>query len=1610
MPSARPRVRFSDLSPRAMQPFDSMLLVAAGLAIAAACAVAPAGAALVEGTVSLPGPDRPAAGAVVRVHPLAEAAGRYDLAGEMEGWALAWKPAGGGTLSGQGRLAPRGATSDFAPRFVRDHGALLGMRVEDLEPVDARVAGRVEHRLYRQTYQGLPVEGSRLAFAFGRNGSALLFTARTAPGIELADTRPVVALERARARALVGLREPRRVAWDEGSLVVLPSRFSGLAGDRLAWRLRCHTEGPWGAWRMLVDAHSGELLERQSLIVTADPASPRVVVAGNVDGWVHDLTPFREELLVPFPHQMVLALDGPTPIAQTLTDDGGAFSFGELGLGDPSALGLQAYLAGPYAAVLQTGQTMPPALTLVSPATPGSATLTWDDNAALPAARAVFVHVNTAHDALKRIDPGFEGLDRRVTIVADDTTGACNAFATLSPEAPMMTFYAASGPCPDIAQIADVVYHEYGHLATMYVYLPEWAPGDLHEAFSDYFAGTIVDTALVGLDFTGEGTYLRSMDNDYVWPREECGGEEHCEGEVLAGALWHMRQNLIDAMGDRNEAVALADSLFHNLRKGRPMDVHECLIQALLQDDDDGDLSNGTPHLQAIAPAFERHQIGDFGVRFTHRPLYDTENPNGIRDVRATLRSIYPAVRDSVLLHYSVDGGTYNTVIMGGTGGQLGAQIPALPMGTTVRYYLTAVDESGRRGALPEDAPDEVFDYFVGTDTVAPEIAHETLRYPVAQQERLWFWATVTDNLGPLESVHAQVQVTEPESSWSASIEMQQKDWHAAPGFYEGCLERGDWEPGTAVAYHITAIDGSSQRNWARCPALDEITLETRRGRGYDFESVTDDFTFSGDWERGEPQGEPAPAPSGAQLVGTVLDGMYNPGFASDLTTREFDLTRWERARLEFHSWYSTEDEWDGGRVLASRDHGATWEPVIPAGGYPSWIYDTETMSWAELPAFAGEGRAWEAHQAPLDAFVGDTLMIRFHFWSDTSVTRLGWYLDNVRVVEAQALVAPEGLSTSWGEDGQVALSWQAPVGVDLGAGEFLGYHVYRTDDPEGDPEERRTAAPLTQTDFLDTAVTNGVRYRYGVTAVYASGESPLGETAVGYPYRAAIAAAEGVELDVEGVTAVSDTLVIANGGTGELRVSLHLGDPDDTFEDLVPRHTFDGVNDQGLTLLAEDPAGAPGPDLTGLWCLEHEGSLLLKFAFHDMLPDPRTDFTLLGYLDTDMSRETGLPAGELGADYFFAMGALVYQQARVLGYLMRALDAETVFAMAVPPYLAIGAGFDSAFVGAPLEMLGSPGQIGFAAQVIPSWGGGSAGAPAGLAGKESLARLREALLRAPARASAEEDSTGDFLPNPREIDWLAMESLWGMATPEEPLHLPLAFDFAGRDPGDLAAKLFITSNDADHPLAEVPITAHVWYLPPEQLASWATTSRAEGLLLEWSPAEPDSFEAFLLSRWGEQEEEGAAVQLAGGPITAADDSLYQYLDRGVESGRRYYYRLTGMTSGGDVVDLSPDVHPLYAPPAITRLAMEAPRPNPFRTQTTFRLHVPAGTRWDLVLVDVTGRLVRRLVPRTGGGPEVQMVAWDGRSQTGEPAAQGVYYAVARAGSRRVVRPVVLVK
>ena len=94
--------------------------------------------------------------------------------------------------------------------------------------------------------------------------------------------------------------------------------------------------------------------------------------------------------------------------------------------------------------------------------------------------------------------------------------------------------------------------------------------------------------------------------------------------------------------------------------------------------------------------------------------------------------------------------------------------------------------------------------------------------------------------------------------------------------------------------------------------------------------------------------------------------------------------------------------------------------------------------------------------------------------------------------------------------------------------------------------------------------------------------------------------------------------------------------------------------------------------------------------------------------------------------------------------------------------------------------------------------------------------------------------------------------------------------------------------------------------------------------------------------------------------------------------------------------------------PVATRLLGNAP--NPFNPTTVIRYELGKPAVVDLGVYDVTGRLVRSLTSSEPLGAGPHSATWDGRTDSGEEAASGLYLYRIDAGDLREVRKMMLIR
>src|SRR5690606_20747905 len=79
------------------------------------------------------------------------------------------------------------------------------------------------------------------------------------------------------------------------------------------------------------------------------------------------------------------------------------------------------------------------------------------------------------------------------------------------------------------------------------------------------------------------------------------------EGRIIGGALWDLRKLLVAKLGSTT-GIAHTDRIWYEATR-RAVDIPSMYVEALIVDDDDGDLANGTPNGCEINAAFGPHGL-----------------------------------------------------------------------------------------------------------------------------------------------------------------------------------------------------------------------------------------------------------------------------------------------------------------------------------------------------------------------------------------------------------------------------------------------------------------------------------------------------------------------------------------------------------------------------------------------------------------------------------------------------------------------------------------------------------------------------------------------------------------------------------------------------------------------------------------------------------------------------------------------------------------------------------------------------------------------------------------------------------------------------------------
>ncbi|KAB2962457.1 MAG: hypothetical protein F9K16_09000 [Thermoanaerobaculia bacterium] len=523
-------------------------------------------------------------------------------------------------------------------RFLGQHRRELGFDPAELVPSLGVTDGGALVQIHAgRQIRGVPVRGAALS-ATVNHGNLILLGAERWGKIGVS-TVPTLSESDAAAALEAHLAPFEMAGWQaKPTLELLPLGVDGKPGHgwnhRLVWTMRPDL-GTLNSFEAAVDAHSGEVLLFQDTNHYATRNIKGGVYPASYDGQAPDGV---EVPGYPMPFATFTHSSG-----SGVTDSGGNL-FNISG-------NITTQLQGPFVRIQDNCGAISESsgsgdLDLGVSPDPDCDTPPGSSSAGnTHSARTGFYELNRIAEMARGQSPSGPAntwLNAQLTSNMN-INQTCNAFWNGS----TVNFYREGNPCGNTGQLAGVFDHEWGHgLDDNGTNGSISAPG---EGIADLYAAFRLNESCVGRGFFIDGSLCGGYGDpctpasgctgirDIDWAHRTSGqphtvawvnansncGSVHCRGALYAESAWDLaKRDLPTFYGmDDNTAMALATRLVFKgadnvgtwfvLTNGTQGGCAATggYLQFLGADDDNGNLADGTPHMQAIYAAFNRHEI-----------------------------------------------------------------------------------------------------------------------------------------------------------------------------------------------------------------------------------------------------------------------------------------------------------------------------------------------------------------------------------------------------------------------------------------------------------------------------------------------------------------------------------------------------------------------------------------------------------------------------------------------------------------------------------------------------------------------------------------------------------------------------------------------------------------------------------------------------------------------------------------------------------------------------------------------------------------------------------------------------------------------------------------
>jgi len=626
----------------------------------------------------------------------------------------------GGSIPAPGAVASAERAAEAAREILNRHVDLLapGAAASDFVLVANHLNEAGDYRTvgFEQTYRGLPVVGGHLSVRI-KNDRIFALSSQAVPFVDLQIDEKTLDPSQAgeAARDWIGSVRGGRPTVEavEGPMVLPFAKEDGRLQFERVLKVKLESFEPLEFWDVYIDARSGAPVARRQTLKFID---------GEVRFRTPDGNPQAGRVTEPARDLRLEGQIGGGALFDVQLDGQGRFSTmgtEPVTLSNPRQPGVDlgggpitSGMSSPTVRVADIGNGGP---TPITGEISDGGVLEFDfaSNQFNDATLNTYLSTLDVRDRILDLVPNLGWLINNQQLALSNFTSSCNAVST----GQFIIMFRAGNGCENTGLLDDVVFHEFGHTVHAQSLIRSVGSFDnAHsEGLSDYIAATLTEDSSIGegIRFSNQPIRETNPSTSVTWSQVQNSQVPHTRGLTYAGSMWDLKQALQAKLGEEDGARTADLLWFETLRRANG--IPTTFEETIAADDDDGDLSNGTPNFCEILEAFDEHEL-----------VFTSAFESGTGPVAIDGLNIeVPLLASSVSCGQNVTSGTVNWTAEDGTTGtvelnlgnaRLSGRLPAdeVPVGQIVEFDILTTRSEGDAVRLPQNPAAPTFQTFNG--------------------------------------------------------------------------------------------------------------------------------------------------------------------------------------------------------------------------------------------------------------------------------------------------------------------------------------------------------------------------------------------------------------------------------------------------------------------------------------------------------------------------------------------------------------------------------------------------------------------------------------------------------------------------------------------------------------------------------------------------------------------------------------------------------------------------------------------------------------------------------------------------------------------------------